>query len=186
MESFAAESWWGNVSACAESQNPPSYPLQPASAGVSLSQQAFPLGWLRIGSHPAEMSLRSPESDQGAVLICLPSLAPSRLAGSIYIYYRSMGFSSLLFPTFLEGLWLLTSGDCFLFQQVWLSSVPVAQLGATLHILLFQGIMPVRSAGQSLCLCPGRHNFLRGPQKKACCFSLFHSQGLRSVVQKAV
>lgn len=97
-----------------------------------------------------------------------------------------MGSSSLLFPTFLEGLWLLTSGDCFLFQQVWLSSVPVAWLGATLHILLSQGIVPVRSAGLSLFLCPGRHNFLRGPQKKSCSFNLLHSQGLRAVVQKAV
>lgn len=185
MESFAAESWWGNVSACVESQNPPPHTSptrQPSSAGVSLSQQAFPLGWLNISSHPAEMCLRSPEPDQGAVLIPGSSFSLGGIHLHIILIY---GVLFLPVPN-LGGLvavdfWIV----CFLLQQVWLSSVPVARLGATLHILLSQGIMPVRSTSRSLLLCPGRHNFLRGPQKKSCSFSLLHSQSLRSV-QKTV
>lgn len=60
--------------------HPPMSPTPPASfCWVSRSQQAFPLGWLSFGSHPAEMSLRSC-SDRGAVLISGSSFMLGRRA----------------------------------------------------------------------------------------------------------
>lgn len=66
-------------------QVPTPTPASQLLQGPASVSKHFPLGWLSIGSHPAEMSLRSPEPDQGAVLICFSSLPPSRWAGSSYI-----------------------------------------------------------------------------------------------------